>query len=83
VLELLLDAHHALAQLDLVDGRRLAETLLGEPTAMLVLMKSMSCWVKLMADSGGSRSGMIIYRADAYQSTAVIPIPALTQRSRP
>jgi len=36
VLELLLYAHHALAQLDLIDRRRLAERLLREPTAEVV-----------------------------------------------
>ena len=37
VLELFLYPHHALAQLDLVDGDRLAHGLLGEPLAEVVL----------------------------------------------
>jgi hypothetical protein len=51
VFELLLDPHHALAQLDLVHRRRLAEALLDEPVAMLVLMKSMSSWVRVIVSA--------------------------------
>lgn len=37
VLQLLLHPHHALAQFDVEDNRRLAETLLGQPKADIVL----------------------------------------------
>ena len=38
--ELFLDADHALAQLDLLDGRRLAEELLGQPLAKVVFRRT-------------------------------------------
>jgi hypothetical protein len=51
VLELLLDAHHALAQLDLVDRGRLAQGLLGEPDAEVVLDDWMFSGARLMVAS--------------------------------
>ena len=55
--ELLLDADHALAQPDLVDGRRLAEGLLGQPLAKVVFDELDVFLCECQVGSRGARQG--------------------------